>query len=107
MSRNWSLIATRLEREQPYLTLAAAAKIIPSHRGKGTSQSTLRTWILRGRHGVFLDGVRGSNGWLTTRDAITRFLTESSEHAAAQVVTPVLQSERERRSEAARLRMLA
>jgi hypothetical protein len=65
----------------------------------------LVSWIIRGKRGVFLDGLKGpGKSWWTSREAIARFLAALSARAAGQVI-PVepsrLDRDRQRRAKAA------
>jgi hypothetical protein len=68
-----------LSSETP-LSLASAAKLIPPARsGKATHLSTLLRWILHGARGpagetVRLEAIRIGSRWLTSREAIQRFV---------------------------------
>jgi hypothetical protein len=41
-------------------------------------------YVLSGRHGVYLDGVRIDREWYTSREAIARFLARQPEGAGTQ-----------------------
>ncbi len=60
------------------LTLAAAARMLPPHRGKSTSPRTLWRWHMKGvRTGerrVHLEMARVGTMWCTSRAAMARFL---------------------------------
>ena len=84
-------IDTTLEQTHP---LPEACGFIPSTRpGKKVNVSTMTRWITKGSHGVKLEAVRVPGGWLTSREAIQRFverLTEahgSTEHAGPMTPT--------------------
>jgi hypothetical protein len=44
----------------------------------GASVTTIQRWIISGRHGVRLDGLRhrDGSGWLSSSQAVVRFLAE-------------------------------
>ena len=60
------------------LTLAAAARTLPPHRGKCTSPRTLWRWhkkgVQTGERRVHLELARVGNMWCTSRAAMARFL---------------------------------
>jgi len=56
------------------LTLNQAAVELSSVTGKRPNKSTVFRWISRGIGGVKLDGVRVGRDWLTSRQALTRFI---------------------------------
>jgi hypothetical protein len=68
-----------LAAEKP-ISLAEAAGLIPPARGgKKTHISTILRWILCGAKGpsgdkVYLEAQRVPRGWLTTREALQRFM---------------------------------
>lgn len=96
--RNWSLIADRLARDGELISVAEAAKLIPAHRGKCShaSPTALQRWIVSGKNGVYLDGVKAGRGWITTQAALLRFLVACSEDAESRLpATPVTLSSRE------------
>lgn len=107
MKRNWSLIADRLERDGGLMPTAAAARLVPAHRGKSphATTQTLNRWITHGKDGVHLDGLKVGRGWVTTKAAILRFLTACSEMESEQPTTPAGLDERQRRAEAAKARI--
>ena len=61
------------------LTLAAAARTLPPHRGKCTSPRTLWRWHMKGvqtgERRVHLEMARVGTMWVTSRAALARFLT--------------------------------
>jgi hypothetical protein len=61
------------------LTLAAAARTLPPHRGKSTSPRTLWRWHMKGvqtgERRVHLELARVGTMWVTSRAALARFLT--------------------------------
>jgi hypothetical protein len=60
------------------LTLAAAARMLPPHRGKSTSPRTLWRWhkkgVRTGERRVHLEMARVGTMWCTSRAAMARFL---------------------------------
>ena len=60
------------------LTLRQAAVELSAISGKRPDKSTIFRWISRGCGGVKLDGVRVGRDWLTSRQAITRFIVARS-----------------------------
>jgi len=113
-SRNFEAIAQRLSREE-LLTVAQAARFVPRLRGQRTAPSTLIRWIIHGKRGVYLDGIRLSGKtWWTSAAAVARFtaaLTRVSigglVRAADQMssVSPAGRREQQKRVEAARGQM--
>ena len=74
----WDAAAARLAGET-LLPCAEVAKLSPAVRGARCRGDTLTRWILRGKDGVYLDGVRATwRGWHTSREAWTRFWAELS-----------------------------
>ena len=106
--RNWQLIAARLERDGELLTTTQAAKLIPAHRGRRSHISTqcLVRWIVHGRHGIYLDGVKTGAAWSTTRQAVIRFLAQCSEQAEPEPMPDTL-AQRERIAKQVLARMRA
>jgi hypothetical protein len=60
------------------LTLKQAAIELASVTGKRPDKSTLFRWIARGVGGVKLDGARVGRDWITSKQALTRFIQERS-----------------------------
>jgi hypothetical protein len=60
------------------LTLKQAAVELSGISGKRPDKSTIFRWISRGIGGVKLDGVRLGRDWLTSKQAITRFIIARS-----------------------------
>jgi hypothetical protein len=68
------LLAQRLAAEGA-LTLPEAAKLVPAKGTRSRSTTTLLRWILRGHHGIRLEGAVGADGRrITSRQALARFL---------------------------------
>ncbi len=95
------------------LTLPAAAKILPPHRGEGecTSHVTLWRWVTVGARAadgrtVKLEAVRLGSRWLTSRPAIGRFMAALTVDAPATTPDHTA-SERQRAAEAAARRLEA
>lgn len=103
--RNWSLIADRLDRDGGLISVSQACKLVPAHRGRlgHVTPSALVRWIRFGKGGVYLDGVKCGACWLTTRQALLRFMAGVSELEAGS--GGELLDERERRAKAATERM--
>lgn len=63
------------------LSLSAAGRLFPGHRGGGSvDPSTVFRWVTKGTraangHTVKLEAVRVGTRWLTSRPAVTRFVT--------------------------------
>jgi len=107
--RNWSLIAERLERDGELLPVAKAARLVPAHSGRlgYASASALVRWIIVGKNGIQLDGLKVGRGWVTTKSAIVRFLIACSEADAGkpQMTTPAELNDQQRRAELAKARL--
>lgn len=75
------------------LSMPQAARLFPSrHPGRDrVTTQTLVNWILRGKHGVRLEGVYTPQGWLTSREAVGRFLGRLDAHSGR--VPPAGQSD--------------
>lgn len=66
--------------EGPLIKLSEAAGLVPSRRGKKVSATTIWRWAKFGHRGVRLEAVRRPSGdWLTTRQAVVRFLRRVEE----------------------------
>lgn len=86
--RDWTAIAERLQADASGIVpVSKAARFVPTDRGRRgyCSANALVSWILRGKRGVFLDGLKGpGKSWWTSREAIARFLVELSARAAGK-----------------------
>lgn len=116
MQRDWNKIAARLIDEGP-VPVSVAAKLLPASRqrksGKGHAHPMmLIRWIMQGKRGVFLDGMRGpGKSWLTSKPAVARFMAalaadeEWRRKRSAKVVRDAVTdndgADRERRANAA------
>src|SRR4051812_12272111 len=90
MKRDWQRIAERITAEGP-LAVSAAAKLVKAERGQRghCSASSLVRWIVAGKQGVFLDGVRmAGETWFTSKAALVRFSAQLSEVSAGNVPAP-------------------
>jgi hypothetical protein len=91
------------------LSLAAAARLVPPARGgKRTHLSTLLRWIVRGAKApdgspVRLEAIRLGGRWLTSREALQRFVERLTPDldTVATVPTPRTPGRRQRASERA------
>lgn len=108
MERDWTAIAERLQADASGIVpVSKAARLVPTDRGRRgyCSANALVSWIVRGKRGVFLDGLKGpGKSWWTSKEAIARFLAALSAKATGQqvVVEPSrLDRERQRRARAA------
>jgi hypothetical protein len=63
------------------LTVSQARTEIASITGQRPEKSSVIRWILRGADGVYLDGCKLSRDWLTSREAINRFVIARTEKA--------------------------
>ncbi len=73
---------------------ADVARLIPSSKaGSKIDVSTVVGWIMRGSRGIKLERLRTPAGWVTSKEAVARFverLTEahgSNEHAGSMTPT--------------------
>lgn len=82
--------ATRLlESGEHLITIAEAAGKLPRVRGAKTSPATITRWIIIGKGGIRLDGVRlTGKTWWTSMAAIARFAAQMSERATVAVQVP-------------------
>lgn len=72
MPDRWTEAVARLSSES-LITTAEAAKLVRSTSG-ATSPGTVTRWIVHGKRGVFLDGMReAGKAWFTSREALARF----------------------------------
>lgn len=92
MPDRWDESAGRLAAET-LISVRDATKLIPPCGGRRCSPTTVRAWIIAGKSGVYLDGIRAAGaGWFTSADAIKRFWAQlsraevSAKVAAEQVV---------------------
>lgn len=87
--RDFEASAKRLARED-LLPVAHAARLIPTGTDRGhASASALVRWIIAGKGGVYLDGVRLGRGWLTSREALMRFAAGVSARLLEREAPPV------------------
>ena len=72
------------------LTLAAAARTLPPHRGNATAPRTLWRWhtkgVQTGARRVHLEMARVGTKWVTSRAALARFLTALTPSLAEDAV---------------------
>jgi hypothetical protein len=81
MQRDLQQIAERLRREG-LMPISRAAKLVQARRGRRghVSTSTLIRWIVKGKAGVFLDGILfADEGWWTSAAALWRFAAQLTE----------------------------
>lgn len=75
--RDWLACAERLTRDA-----AEGSPLVPVSRlrpAAGAGPTALCRWILRGKRGVYLDGVRGpGKSWCSTALAVARFFAQLS-----------------------------
>jgi hypothetical protein len=89
------------------LSLSAAGRLFPGHRGgKSVDPSTVFRWVTKGTRAadgqaVKLEAVRVGTRWLTSRAAVTRFVTALT---AASGPTPAATTAPTSRTPAARRR---
>ncbi len=103
---HFKIVADRLLLgNEKLLRLGEACTFIRATRGEQVRPATLVRWMLRGKQGVKLDGVKlGGKGWFTSREGLSRFAAALSAKAAGleeviQFATG--QADRERRAKAA------
>lgn len=68
--------ACRRVLTEDVLTLKQAATTIQAATGIKPDKSSLTRWIMRGVAGVRLDAVRIGRNWVTSEQAITRFIEQ-------------------------------
>jgi hypothetical protein len=96
--RDWLACAERLHRDA-----AEGSPLVPASRLKALAgvrdASAVTRWILRGKRGVYLDGVRSAGkGWLTTAAALARFQAALSAREAGAAPPAESPAGRERRA---------
>ena len=75
------------------LSLSAAGRIFPAHRGEGTTDpSTIFRWVTSGSRAadgrlVKLEAVRVGGRWLTSRGAVARFVQALTAAAAPETTS--------------------
>lgn len=76
--------------KEELMNLVDAAKLIPSnHSGKGCAHvASILRWIQKGSNGIHLGAVRCGGKWVTSREAIARFLQACTEAAMDELGTP-------------------
>jgi hypothetical protein len=69
--------ALHLMGEEP-LTPTQAARLVPARRGgsRGVHRDTIVRWLERGHGGVKLEGYRTPSGWVTSKEALARFVRQ-------------------------------
>lgn len=68
-------MAIDMEREK-LLTMSEATAYVPKRNGRKVHSTTIWRWVRYGSKGVFLDGLRTPSGWVTSVEAISRFMVE-------------------------------
>ncbi len=66
------------------ITLAEAARLLPTR----PAPCTLWRWRTKGVNGARLECIRSGGRWLTTRQALARFLLAQSESASSGLPPP-------------------
>ncbi|MCU0710424.1 MAG: DUF1580 domain-containing protein [Pirellula sp.] len=61
---------------ESHRTIKQAQQDIHEASGIRPDKSTVIRWILKGKSGIRLEAVRIGNVWVTSSEAITRFITE-------------------------------
>lgn len=64
-------------------TIRQAQQDIHEASGVRPDKSTVIRWILKGKSGIRLDAVRIGNAWVTSSEAVTRFITETTAKSLA------------------------
>ncbi len=74
------------------LTLAEAARVVPSKSGRGVNASTVWRWALRGVSGTRLDVLRIGGKTYTSRQALQKFYEKCTASAmgVTQTATPAI-----------------
>lgn len=68
--------------KEELITPTEAARLVPRARGRSgqkVSAQTVVAWMIRGVKGVYLEHLRQPRGWLTTPQAVQRFLAALAE----------------------------
>jgi hypothetical protein len=81
-SRNTEDIVRRVLSED-VLTIAQARVEIQNITGQRPDKATLTRWILRGVSGVKLDAAKIGPNWITSTQALNRFIVARTEQATA------------------------
>ncbi|XZE18826.1 DUF1580 domain-containing protein [Pirellulaceae bacterium SH449] len=63
------------------VTLKQAQDLLSQATGLRPDKATLCRWIMRGRQGVCLEGVKLGRQWITSTEALNRFLVATTEKA--------------------------
>ena len=84
------------------ISLVEAAKRLPPGRnGKPTHVSTILRWILHGIRGVKLEAVRCGGRWVTSEEALARFMQRLTPDLQNDAPAPRTPAQRQRASEVA------
>jgi hypothetical protein len=67
-----------LSTTEPLCPLADLLALLPSRNGRPPCRSTLLRWVKVGVRGIKLEAVRVGNHWLSSPDALQRFLDRLS-----------------------------
>lgn len=81
-SENTKAVVMRVLTET-VLTLPQARTVIHEATGIRPDKATLYRWIQRGRQGIKLDGLKIGTQWVTSEEAITRFIVATTEKATS------------------------
>jgi hypothetical protein len=86
--------------KETLLPLHDVAGLVPPGRGRRTHVSTVHRWVQRGVGGVRLEAIRVGGRWLSSREALGRFVaaltartTVPQDEAATRRATPELVEE--------------
>lgn len=78
-----------LQSDERLISLAEAAKLLPPARsGRPVHISTLIRGIVHGCNGARLEAVRSGARWLTTREAVARWLEAQTRASLGEPSTP-------------------
>ena len=89
-------VAARLSREE-LLTTGQAAALLPARCGRKRHPSTIYRYIVDGYQGVKLEGVKLPCGWMTSREAVARFIQALTDAAVAEYLADQQRRQERRR----------
>ena len=71
------------------ITLSQAVNLIPRRRGQKVRNSTIWRWIVSGKKGIRLEGMKTPAGWCTTAEAMGRFLSALADKSRGELLGPM------------------
>jgi hypothetical protein len=77
-SQSTETTVQRVLTESP-LTIPQAQKEIQAATGVKPDRATFHRWILRGKSGIRLEAVRLGRAWITSSEALNRFIVSTTE----------------------------